>query len=59
MRVLLAVVIVWDFKYGDLGDPTIFSNVLYERYRVFTRSKERLERDADPSPHSNAVVYKK
>ena len=36
------------------GTPSL----LYNGYRVFHGSKERPGRDADPSPHSSAVVKK-
>ena len=36
------------------GPPSL----LYNGYRVFPGSKKRPERDADPSPHSSAVVKK-
>jgi len=52
------VVIVWDFKYQDFGDPTIFESVLYKRYCVFPGNKERPGRDADLKPPSSAVVKK-
>jgi hypothetical protein len=32
------------------------SSLLYNRYRVFHGGKERLGRDADPSPPSSAVI---
>ena len=34
-------------------------SLLYNGYRVFPGSKERPGRDAEPSPHSSAVVKKK
>ena len=36
------------------GPPSL----LYNGYRVFPGGKERLGRDADPSPSSSAVVMK-
>jgi len=39
---------------GPGGPP----NLLYNRYRVFPRGKERPRRDADPSPPFSAVVKK-
>jgi len=36
------------------GPPSL----LYNGYQVFPRGKERLRRDADPSPPSSAVVKK-
>ena len=39
---------------GPWGPPSL----LYNGYRVFPRGKERLGRDADPSPPSGAVVTK-
>ena len=36
------------------GSPSL----LYSGYRVFLGSKKRPGRDADPSPHSSAVVMK-
>jgi len=33
-------------------------SLLYDEYRVFPGGKERLRRDADPSPSSSAAVMK-
>ena len=44
-----------NFRPNRPWGPT---SLLYNGYRVFPGGKELLERDADPSPHSSAVVIK-
>ena len=39
--------------------PGAPSSLLYNRYRVFPRGKERPGLDADPSPPSNAVGHER